>query len=82
MDNNSIYTKRVLNSDEAAEFLGITKRTLWRLTSTGIVPYSKPNGKHLFFDRLLLEEWALQNASPGIYKRQALAATYTTKHKS
>jgi prophage regulatory protein len=79
MEKNAIYTKRVLNSDEASEFLGIKKRTLWSLTSGGIIPYSKPNGKHLFFERVLLEEWMLRNASPGRFERDAQAVTYITK---
>ena len=79
MEKNAIYTKRVLNSDEAAEFLGIKKRTLWNLTCSGILPYSNPNGKRLFFDRIKLEEWMLQNESPGSQQRQALAATHISK---
>lgn len=55
--------KRVLNIDEACEFLGYKKKTIYSFTSLGIIPYSKPNGKKLYFDRELLEKWMLSNAS-------------------
>ena len=53
--------KRVLNIDEASEFLGYKKSYIYRLTSMGVLPYSKPNGKKLYFDRDKLEEWMLSN---------------------
>jgi excisionase family DNA binding protein len=55
--------KRVLNIDEACEFLGYKKKSIYNLTSLGILPYSKPNGKKLYFDRELLEKWMLSNSS-------------------
>jgi excisionase family DNA binding protein len=81
METATIYTKRVLTTDEAAEFLGFKKSYLFRLTSSGIIPYSKPNGKRLFFEREKLEEWMLQNASPGNHVREAMAATYVATHR-
>jgi len=53
--------KRVLNIDEACEFLGYKKSYIYRLTSMGALPYSKPRGKRLYFDRELLEKWMLSN---------------------
>ena len=55
--------KRVLNIDEACEFLGYKKSYIYRLTSMGVLPYSKPNGKKLYFDRDKLERWMLSNES-------------------
>jgi excisionase family DNA binding protein len=76
MDTGTIYNKRVLTTIEAATFLGISKAYLYRLTSAGVVPYSKPNGKKLFFDREALEMWMLQNATPGNHVREAMAVTH------
>ena len=53
--------KKVLNIDEAVMFTGLKKNTLYRLTSDGKIPFSKPNGKKIYFDRVKLEEWLLQN---------------------
>lgn len=55
--------KRVLNIDEACEFLGYKKSYIYRLTSMGILPFSKPNGKKLYFDRDKLERWMLSNSN-------------------
>jgi len=67
---------KVLNLDQACEYLGYKKSYVWKLTSAGIIPYSKPNGKKLFFDREKLEEWMLSNASKSHAERQIDAATY------
>jgi excisionase family DNA binding protein len=71
MDN-----KRVLNFDEACEYLGYKKSYVYKLTSAGVLPYSKPNGKRIYFDRILLEEWMLSNANSSLADKMRLARTY------
>lgn len=51
--------KRVLTIDEACEYLGYKKSYLYKLTSAGIIPHSKPNGKSIFFSLEKLENWML-----------------------
>mgnify|MGYP002516178853 CR=1 FL=1 len=63
-----IQQKRVLNTDEAAQYIGVSKYKLYQMTSKGAVPFSRPevNGKpskFLYFDRLALDEWLLSNKS-------------------
>lgn len=41
--------QRPLNIDEAAEFLGLSKSHLYKLTSSGKLPHYKPGGKTLYF---------------------------------
>ena len=43
--------KKVLNMDEAAAFLGYTKGYMYQLTMNHILPYSKPNGRRIFFEK-------------------------------
>lgn len=69
--------KRVLNIDEASEFLGYKKSYIYRLTSMGVLPYSKPNGKKLYFDRDKLEEWMLSN--PNETNIDAIAQTFLAR---
>jgi excisionase family DNA binding protein len=71
--------KRVLNFKEACEFLGFAPSYLYKLTSAGTVPYSKPNGKTIFFDREKLEAWMLQNESDPKQRAQQAATYLTTK---
>lgn len=71
MDN-----KRVLNFDEACQYLGYKKSYVYKLTSAGVLPYSKPNGKRIYFDRILLEEWMLSNANPSLAEKMRTANSY------
>lgn len=73
--------KKVLTIDEACEYLGYKKSYVYKLTMEGILPFSKPNGKKIFFDREKLEAWMLGNATPGSIERAAAAATYVTQEK-
>jgi excisionase family DNA binding protein len=53
--------KSFLNFKEAIEFTGLSKSHLYKLTSKGLIPHSKPTGKLIFFERTKLEEWLRQN---------------------
>jgi excisionase family DNA binding protein len=41
--------KPFLNIDQASEYLGIPKNTLYGYTSKGIIPFYKPQGRRLYF---------------------------------
>ena len=51
----------VLTFAQACEYTGYSKSYMYKLTSENIVPFSKPNGKSIFFDRSKLEQWMLGN---------------------
>jgi len=53
--------KEVLTFDEACEYTGISRSYLYKLTSGGKVPFSKPNGKMIYFDIRKLKDWMLSN---------------------
>ena len=71
-----LQNKRILTFAEGAEFLGLSKSYTYKLTSAGILAFSKPNGKRIFFEREKLEKFMLRNSSDGIVERENLAATY------
>ncbi len=71
---------KVLTLDQACQYLGYAKSYVYKLTSAGILPYSKPNGKSIFFDREKLEAWMLSKASSGHEEKQIEAATYVSTH--
>ena len=56
-----IGSKEVLTFDEASDYTGISRSYLYKLTASGRIPHSKPNGKMLFFEKSKLVEWLLQN---------------------
>lgn len=57
----SLSQKNVFTFDEACRFTGLSRSHLYKLTSGQRVPHSKPNGKLVYFDRLELEAWLLNN---------------------
>ncbi len=71
----------VLTSEEAAIFLNIEKSYLYKLTSAGILPFSKPNGKMIYFSKQDLIKWALSNRRTGNMELDAKAATYLAVEK-
>ena len=49
--------RRLLTTDEAASFLGMTTDGLRGLTFKKLIPYYKPNGKNMYFDVDELVAW-------------------------
>lgn len=54
-------TKEVLTSNEAAQYMGISKSYLYKLTMLGKIPHFKPMGKMCYFNRHELEQWLQSN---------------------
>ncbi len=78
MENNF---KKVLSFDEGVSYLGYAKSTVYKMTSAGLLPFSKPNGKKIYFDREKLEAWMLSNARTSHEEKQIEAATYVSTNK-
>ena len=69
-------SKNVLSFDEASEFLSLSKSYLYKLTSAGLIPHYKPQGKMIYFEKNILEEWLRQNP----VKTQAQIASEAQKY--
>jgi excisionase family DNA binding protein len=52
-----------LNAERAADYLGVSERTLYGLVCKKQITFSKPSGKLLFFRREDLDAWAYQNTT-------------------
>jgi excisionase family DNA binding protein len=76
-----ISNKKVLTFDEACDYTGLSRSYLYKLTSSGVIPHSKPNGKVIFFDKEKLNKWLLKNArkSAGEIKEEALSYVIENK---
>ena len=61
LENLCFSAKEVLNLEEAASFLGIAKSTLYKLTHENRIPYYKPAGKLIYFEKSVLLEWIRSN---------------------
>lgn len=53
--------KRMLTTEEAASFLGMTVDGLRGLTYKKLIPFYKPNGKNMYFDVDELVAWQKKN---------------------
>ena len=78
-----LAAKNVLTLDDAALLTGLSKSHLYRLTCTHQIPYYKPSGKQIYFDRGELEAWMKQNrvATVKEVEQQAFAYVVTGKQK-
>lgn len=53
--------KRILTLKEVCELTGLSESYIYKLTHQRIIPFSKPMGKKLFFDREKIEAWMMSN---------------------
>ena len=81
IENLLLSQKSVLNLDEVAEFTGLSKSHLYKLTSQGKIPHYKHTGKYIFFDRKEIESWLKQNRIKTVAEIEREASTYTTLNK-
>lgn len=53
--------KEVLTADEAATYLGMSKSYVYKLTMGRKIPFYRPLGKMVYFNRKELEQWLQAN---------------------
>ena len=56
-----LSNKKVLTFDEVVTYTGFKASYLYKLTSTYAIPYSKPGGGKLFFEKDEIDSWLLEN---------------------
>ncbi len=78
VDRNLIL-KQILNFVEAAKYLELSHSHLYKLTSAGAIPFYKPNGKKLNFNRAELDEWLMRNRNTTTEEAAQQAADYPIK---
>lgn len=73
--------KEVLTLEEVAQYTGLKKSYLYKLTAAKAIPHYKPNGKNCFFRRTELEDWLTTNpvATAADLNGQARAYCMTNK---
>ena len=50
----------VLTLQEAAQYMGIARSSLYKMTSNQTIPFYRPNGKLIFFDKADILTWIRQ----------------------
>ncbi|WP_299150284.1 helix-turn-helix domain-containing protein [uncultured Dokdonia sp.] len=76
-----VSRKKSLTFDETCDYTGLSRSYLYKLTSQNRIPFSKPNGKVIFFDKDKLDTWLLQNSSKSVAEIEQEALNYNLKKK-
>lgn len=73
--------KPILNVEELADYTGFRKSHIYKLVHKNLIPFSKPGGKVLFFERKKIDEWLLQNShkSSDEIKQEAIEFAFKNK---
>lgn len=74
----ALKAKNVLTFEETAEYMGVSKSHLYKLTMNRSIPHYKPRGKMVYFDREELEAWLKQNRVATSEEMEAKATSYLT----
>ncbi len=55
-------TRMTLRAEELAEFLGVSRATVWRMNATGRIPRPLHFNRAVRWDRWTIEEWLGEGA--------------------
>lgn len=61
LENVILAAKEVLTLEEAAIFMGVSRSTLYKMTHNNVIPFYRPNGKLIYFEKSVLLEWMRKN---------------------
>ena len=53
--------KEALTVEEAAKFMGMARSSLYKMTSDQTIPFYRPNGKMIFFEKSDILSWIRKN---------------------
>ncbi len=76
----TIGTEEILNLEAASFYVGISKSTIYKYTSTKEIPHFK-RGKRLFFKKVELDDWLTTNKVSSRDEIDKLATEYILKNK-
>jgi len=53
--------KEVLSFNDLCIYTGMSTSMVYKLTSQRLIPFSKPTGGRLYFEKAKIDKWLLQN---------------------
>lgn len=77
----NLENKEVLTLNEVSLYTGLSKSHIYKLCSTGGIPFYKPFGKVNYFDRLEIIQWLKQNRVSTTKEIESRASTILTLKK-
>ena len=76
-----LAAKKVLSIEDVVLLTGLTKGHIYKLTSAHQIPYYKPEGKQIYFDRAELEAWLKRNRVNTVDEVEQEAVNYLVTGK-
>ena len=76
-----LASKNVLTINDVSLLTGVSRSTIYKMTSKKLLPHYKPNSKLLFFNRKEIEEWAQQNRVMSQQEAEQKALAYSVANK-
>jgi excisionase family DNA binding protein len=81
IQNMLVSNKTVMTLQDVATYTGLSISYLYKLTMTGILPHSKPNGKQIYVSKADLDAWLLSKSVRSDETNRIMASTYLTIKK-
>lgn len=80
LSEQTLLQKEMLNPEEAARYLNVSRSYLYKMTSRRVIPHYCPNGKKLFFKRTEIDEWLQANRKKTRKETESDAVGYILKN--
>lgn len=61
LEKRLVDVKDILTIEEASKYTGLSKSYMYKLTSQHLIPYYKPLGKFIYFEKADIDIWLRQN---------------------
>ncbi|WBL24510.1 helix-turn-helix transcriptional regulator [Zunongwangia sp. HGR-M22] len=74
-------TKEILTVEDLINYTGYKRSYIYKMVHKNILPFSKPNGKTLFFEKSEIDRWLLQNKSQSESQIEDKAQDYINSTK-
>ena len=79
MENILDNGKEILTVEEAAKFMGIARSSLYKMTSDQLIPFYRPNGKMIYFEKSEILAWIRRNRQSSKTEIQEAAIMHEQK---
>ncbi|MFK7002040.1 helix-turn-helix domain-containing protein [Flavobacterium oreochromis] len=70
-------SKQILTVDDLVNYSGFSRSYVYKLVHNKLIPFSKPNGKTLFFEKVEVDKFLLKNKSVSISDIKDKAIQYS-----
>ena len=71
---------KIMSLDELSKYLNFSKSHIYKLTSRNEIPFYKPNGKKIYFNKSEIHLWILKYRIKTKEEIKEIATEYVMKH--